>query len=290
MELVGGAIAAAGGVAGAAINARAVRQANHENMQMQREFAENGIAMRVADAKRAGIHPLAALGVSQMQAPVSLVDTSWGDAARNMGQDISRAYMATRTESQRRDELLQEQINHQKKLNTLLDFQIQDRQNQNQPPMPSPFGTGLSNPTFYGPQSSRYGKMPMLEPPLKWKSVETAVRGIGDPTRAAGDLPWTQFAATPTGLKVIPSQDIKNSLEDFGGMDFDWTLHNRALPLLHGKPAVDKPSTKEFPMRPGTNFRYWNPWMGEWQDKFVDPKRLEGLLYEQSVIKNSGGF
>jgi hypothetical protein len=37
---------------------------NAANYEQQKEFAQNGISWKVADAKRAGIHPLAALGAS----------------------------------------------------------------------------------------------------------------------------------------------------------------------------------------------------------------------------------
>lgn len=43
---------------------RSSESAERKNRAMQREFAKHGISWRVADAKRAGLHPLAALGAN----------------------------------------------------------------------------------------------------------------------------------------------------------------------------------------------------------------------------------
>lgn len=77
-----------------------------QNAQLQREFAQNGIRWKVADAKAAGIHPLAALGANTISyTPQAVGDlgggSRWGPAIRNMGQDISRALDATRTNEER---------------------------------------------------------------------------------------------------------------------------------------------------------------------------------------------
>lgn len=49
-------------IVGDLIGAASQRQANRENRLMQERFASEGIRMRVADAKAAGLHPLFALG------------------------------------------------------------------------------------------------------------------------------------------------------------------------------------------------------------------------------------
>jgi len=70
-----------------------------KNIQLQKDFAQQGIRWKVADAKAAGIHPLYALGAQTHSfAPVS-VGSNFGD----MGQDISRAINATRTQEEKDD-------------------------------------------------------------------------------------------------------------------------------------------------------------------------------------------
>lgn len=76
------------------------------NIALQREFAQNGIRWKVADAKKAGIHPLYALGASTTSfSPVSVGSVNemapLADMSRNLGQDLTRAANATRTAPER---------------------------------------------------------------------------------------------------------------------------------------------------------------------------------------------
>lgn len=77
------------------------------NIALQREFAQHGIKWKVDDAKSAGIHPLYALGASTTSfSPVSIGSgsaTTFASDMGSMGQDISRAINATRTEPERAD-------------------------------------------------------------------------------------------------------------------------------------------------------------------------------------------
>lgn len=77
-------------------------QLAHEQMAMQREFAQMGIRWKVEDAKAAGLHPLAALGAQvSSPSPVSI----GGEAPKldfgSMGQDLSRAFKAAATKEER---------------------------------------------------------------------------------------------------------------------------------------------------------------------------------------------
>lgn len=60
-----------------------------QNMALQKEFAQNGITWRVADAARNGISPLAALGGSEPSySPVSM---AFAPAQPSVGQDLLRS-------------------------------------------------------------------------------------------------------------------------------------------------------------------------------------------------------
>lgn len=61
---IGPAIAAAGSILGGLFGRKSQKEANDQNVAYQREFAQHGISWRVEDAKRAGLHPLFALGGS----------------------------------------------------------------------------------------------------------------------------------------------------------------------------------------------------------------------------------
>lgn len=77
--------AAAGSFATAAAN---IWNANKQ-AKSQRQFAQHGLSWRVADAKRSGIHPLAALGFQGTQySPQSL---GIGDSLKDAGQAVDNA-------------------------------------------------------------------------------------------------------------------------------------------------------------------------------------------------------
>lgn len=78
------------------------------DIQMQKEFAQNGIRWRVADAEAAGLHPLAALGAmgaGYTPSPIFMSgDPGSGESFRSMarmGQNLSRAARATQTTDER---------------------------------------------------------------------------------------------------------------------------------------------------------------------------------------------
>lgn len=89
------------------------REQFDRNEALQREFAQNGLAWRVQDARNAGLHPLAAIGAQGASAaPISVggggqYNVDFGRSPRDdtgqilgrglsdMGQNIGRAYMAS---------------------------------------------------------------------------------------------------------------------------------------------------------------------------------------------------
>lgn len=75
------------------------RRARADQMELYRDqrnvgydFAKNSIQWKTSDAKKAGLHPLAALGAStHSPGAISVQPTNTGKAMRSMGQDLSRA-------------------------------------------------------------------------------------------------------------------------------------------------------------------------------------------------------
>lgn len=119
-SIIGAGISAASSLLGGAMTASASKSAAREQVKLQREFAQNGIRWKVADAKAAGIHPLAALGAQTASyQPVQVGDMSLGSGLSEMGQNIGRAVDATLTRQERREqeqqrqELLQRQLDMQ---------------------------------------------------------------------------------------------------------------------------------------------------------------------------------
>lgn len=102
--MLGSLISAGAQLVGGLLGRKATKEANAENVAMQREFAQNSIRWRAEDAKAAGIHPAYALGAPTMSfAPSSVGDTGMAAALSGMGQDIGRAVDVTRTGQERMD-------------------------------------------------------------------------------------------------------------------------------------------------------------------------------------------
>lgn len=128
-----------------------------EQAQLQREFAQQGIQWRVADAKAAGIHPLYALGGAGASYSPSAVSIGTGggsdigaDLAR-VGSGVSRAVAAVSSKEDRSDAAYQSQmrimgLDRANLENRLLETQIAASQaalmrSQVGPPMPTGAGT-----------------------------------------------------------------------------------------------------------------------------------------------------
>lgn len=100
--LLGGSIAALGSIGGSALSAITGKSAGDREYGRQKEFAQNGITWRVEDAKRAGIHPLFAIGANTpTYSPQAAVGTDYGLSAA--GQNIGRAIEAGQTAKQRHE-------------------------------------------------------------------------------------------------------------------------------------------------------------------------------------------
>lgn len=86
-----------------------------KNRALQREFAQHGVRWKAEDAKRAGLHPLFAMGAPTMSPAVSMPDVGGvGRGLAQMGQDVSRSIAATRSREDRlRARMLEAQIEGQ---------------------------------------------------------------------------------------------------------------------------------------------------------------------------------
>nr|DAV46551.1 MAG TPA: minor capsid protein [Microviridae sp.] len=78
--------------AGSLIGGAASLWEGGKSRKLQKEAMQNGIQWRVADAQKAGVHPLYALGAPTFSP--SPVVTGAGDALSSMGQNVGRALNA----------------------------------------------------------------------------------------------------------------------------------------------------------------------------------------------------
>lgn len=240
-SVVGGALGLAGSAASNA-NAAAINKFNYE---AQKEFAQNSIRWRVADAKAAGLHPLAALGASSSSYTPSAAigDSPDFSFLQDVGQNIGRAVDAKRTQAERAEQ--------QEKQNALFNEELRGRQLQNEetqtridsmkwdmamqaarnaeqsvrtqqqvPAMPSlaPDGTLMSG---QGNATSP-GSLIDAKPP------EVTLNAPGRPNVEAASINELAFSRTGDGgYAPVMSTDAKNRLEEDVVGTLNWNSRNR---------------------------------------------------------------
>lgn len=219
-------------------SARIAGQKRNEDIELQKQFAQNGLRWKMEDAKRAGIHPLAALGAQGTSyQPVSVGDTSSGTATSNLGQNLTRAISATSTREERQAQALN-LVASQKQIEGLeLDNQIKASQlrqmNTTAPAMP-----GSGN---FIPGQGNSGPSLVKDKPLD-RTAGMPGAGHSEPA-AVSDVGW---AKTPTGLVPVPSQDFKQRAEDMMIPELMHSIRNNLMPNFGGGSAPPLPGNWEW--------------------------------------------
>ena len=282
-SIAGGIGAAVGGVAGLISSGQSQANAaklNQLNYAHQKEFAQNGIRWKVADAKAAGLHPLAALGASTAQyTPATAIGDSpdWSFLA-DAGQSIGRAVDAKRTQQERveqqqkQDAAFALKAENQKAENDLIRAQTasiqQDmvlrqakaseqavRTQQQVPAMPS-LGRDGSVIPGQGDATSPAG--------IEAKPAEIVVNDPQTRTAEAGSHPDKRWLRTSTGgYQPVRSEAAQNALEDdiVGSFRYDMRngLANMANSQDNAPPRAFLPDGGR-----GNYFWFWDGVLGEW--------------------------
>lgn len=242
---VGGLLGGVGSVVGAGIsgaNAAAINQANYEH---QKEFAQNGIRWRVADAKAAGLHPLAALGAQTSGYTPSAVvgDSPDFSFLRDIGQDVGRAIDAKSTAAERAAnkakidqgtnlELEGKALDNDYK-RALIRGETQDQalrlanaavraswSQQLPPAMPSLAPDGSLMPGQFDATSP--GDI------IKTKPVEIVMNDPATPAAEAGSNPEIRYFRTSDGgYSIARSEAYADSTDDDLAGQLSWELRNR---------------------------------------------------------------
>lgn len=235
---------------------------NAQNIALQKEFAQNAIQWKAADAQKAGIHPLYALGANTVSfSPVSVGATasSAGDNFRAMGQDLSRGIMATGTAAQRSQaaavQVTELGMEREKLTNDLLRAQIasvnaRTQKDQVGPPFPTIDGTN-----FMVPGQVDSGL-------VKPKALEVAPGDPSAPYQEGGSITDTGFARTRTGYWPIPSKDVKERIEDNFPYELEHYVRNRLVPSLGGH--MNSHLREPFPPPAGKEW-FYHYGLGEYQ-------------------------
>lgn len=220
--MLGSIASAVAGLAGSAISHFSNTANAKRNIQLQKDFAQQGIRWKVADAKAAGIHPIYALGApTHSFSPVSIGD-SLGTGIRQAGQDIGRAINSTSSPTQRLDAFGQaaQALSLEKGglENELLRSQIARMRQTTNPALPD--GT---DPYMIGGQ----GNAAIKDQPLK-----RTPSGL-DPSTEPGaitDIGWSRTKGG--GWMPVPSKDTKERIEDIAPHEWAHYIRNNIVPMI----------------------------------------------------------
>jgi len=234
-----------------------------KNARLQREFAQNSIKWKVDDARRAGVHPIYALGASGASfSPMYSTDSGSPDANPNMkdlveaGQNITGAISRSATQQQRQMQALNLE-------SAQLDNEIK-RTQLRQMQMSSP-GIPSSDGNFMPGQ----GNSGIVQP----KPATPVVSQPGRPAQEAGWSPDVGYSRTDSGLTPVVPQSLSESLEDDFIGKLQWRWRNNLMPNM--APQDSAPPRNQLPK--GYDVWDWNVWKQEWQ-----PAKYEkGTIYRE---------
>lgn len=230
-KLIPAGIAAASSLFGGFISRDANQDQMEANRAFQREAAQNSISWKVADARRAGIHPLAALGSPTYSPAVSVMSDPVGPAIASAGQDVSRAMVAgmSQTERDGTNAIAQNMLMERGQLqNELLRAQISRlRSAQVGPGAPNP----AEDPWKAGvPLNDANDASRVTNDPVKINPGAAMEPGSGP--GAHSDVDWVRTRGG--GLTAAPSKAMKDRVEDMGFEPHLWTWRNRIMPYITG--------------------------------------------------------
>lgn len=233
-------IGAGASLIGGLLGKDSAEDAAKKNAALQREFAQNSLQWKAEDAKKAGIHPVYAMGApTYTPSSVFTGDNSLGAGIAAAGQDIGRAIDTTRTAPQRLDAVARTaqglELERASLQNDLLRTQILETKARiSSPPFPS-----AVDPYMLPGQ----GNSPVVD-----KALERI--GTGD-WKEPGPVSDVGFTRTDSGgIAPVYSADAKTRLEDDWGGMMAWNIRNRLLPSIgwnhSGMPAPRPGHTWQF--------------------------------------------
>lgn len=231
---------------------KAQDRANQQNADLQREFAQNSLQWRVADARKAGIHPVFAMGASPAAASPSFQvgdHSGWSKA----GQDLTRAVSGMQSSGQRA--LGQLALERAGLENDLLKVQIRNAQTQGV----SRVGEATSGDHYLIPGQPNSGATKVQGPVDETKHRHASHPGAKNVEYGA--VPGTAVIRTPTGYSPVVSKHAKQGMEDMSLPQLQWQIRNNILPAFSDAYSAIKSLPKP---EPGKKWKF-NIFTGEYQ-------------------------
>lgn len=207
--VLGPLISAGASILGGILGNRSQQKMADQNIALQKEFAQKGIQWKAADALKAGIHPLYAMGAQTHSfAPVSVGD-SLGPALASAGQDIGRAVSSvTDPETRATAAVSALQLERAGLENELLRSQIRQINSAGNPPgVPLP-GAPNDDPAYVGGREiirdPNFGVVSMPIGPSADK-LQSSVGEVGD--WIAGFRYVNEWMRQNTGRPLVTEKD-----------------------------------------------------------------------------------
>lgn len=233
------------------IGASMASRDSSQNRKAQYDFAQRGLQWKVADAKKAGLHPLAAINATG--AFYSPVHSDAASFARDAGQDLSRALASHMSARERRT------AEHAAVVRQQIDDDIALRES-NARIENTNAETELLRSQIARMNSAQVGPgVPDAAPgSVNVLPSEVVTGDVGAPERAPGMVTDYQFGRTASGgYTIMQSQDFHNRTEDTP-QDWGWQFRNGLIP--HSNIFADL--QRQHPAAPGHRWQ-WNPFTQE---------------------------
>lgn len=236
---------------------------------LQYNFGKHAIEWRANDARRAGIHPLAAMGANTISPSPSAIGAV-NPQLTSDGQDISRA-MASAMGAKGRQlqlSLAESQVENQKIQNELLKTELASAQAR-----------------------MKGGQVPPPVPDVQPQPL-TPIKGDGgtkNKTAEVGSITQVGFIRTPTGVRPTHSADVKQRIEDDLIQQTAQNIDLYTRPLFSN---TSKPGNKLLnKLYPGATGWKWSVKRLEWQPVYKNKmpngmKHYSESDYEKFKKKN----
>lgn len=200
---------------------------------LQKEFAQNGIQWKVADAKAAGVHPIYALGApTTSYSPQAVGGSPWSETFKQAGASLGR--LAGSNSEELADDLLRSQIEGQKIDNQIKKSEFARLNSAQSVPVRPAAAVAAGD--------------------VVLNSLQRTKNESGSLAKEVGSLPDFTYVDSMDGSKyIVPSKDAKERIEDQLIPELSWAWRNNILPIFGQKPP---PPSDD----PGEG-RYWR-WDG----------------------------
>ncbi len=263
--LIAGAASLVGGFmksSGASSAASKAAEQSAADRDLQLKFAQEGIRWRVEDAQKAGIHPLYAMGAalptySPSSQSFANQRAGMGDSISAAGQDLSRAFAAQQTKQERIQSGLPALAKTNAALqNELLRAEIALKRSQVPGSGPGP-SAGLN--LIPGQED---GSVVINKP------LERPTPSGQFPHQVGAAISDVQWAKTKAGWVKIPSEQVKQSIEDNFVQETMWDLRNTAADYGTG---TDHPPDK---YKPKAHEWYFSRLTNTWKHRPI-PRKMK---------------